>query len=167
MKGYLFQRQMQTLLKGVTGMESRQKRLKFSLLISALMALLTFGVFYLGVGILLGTPLLPTNFLAMAVLGLIIGSIAFLFAFFRLKFALGFFVAGFAIGSAFMLYTFWDGVAGWEDLIGLLSFLFLQGLGLGVGLLLELIVFLVKKSKESLKPTLSLAEDQAQENEGK
>ena len=130
-------------------METRQKRLKFSLLISALVALLTFGVFYLGVGILLGTPLVLTNFLAMAVLGLIIGSITFLFAFFRLKFALGFFLAGFATGSGFMLFTFWDGAAGWEDLIGLLSFLFLLGLGLGVGLLLELIVFLVKKFKQT------------------
>ncbi|HZK42644.1 MAG TPA: hypothetical protein VFD14_06680 [Clostridia bacterium] len=130
-------------------METRQKRLKFSLLISSLVALLTFGVFYLGVGILLGTPLVLTNFLAMAVLGLIIGSVTFLFAFFRLKFALGFFLAGFAIGSGFMLFTFWDGVAGWEDLVGLLSFLFLLGLGLGVGLLLELIVFLVKISKKA------------------
>lgn len=126
-------------------METRQSRLKTSLLISGLMALLVFAVFYLGVGVLLGTPLLVTNILAMAILGLILGSVAFILFFFGLYYAFGLYAGGFLAGSALMVSAFWQGVAGWEDLVGLLSFFFLVGMGLAAGLLVQLLVYLVKK----------------------
>lgn len=85
----------------------------------------------------------------MAILGLLIGSVAFLFLFFKLYYAFGSFMAGFVVGSILMLSTFWKGVAGWEDLIGLLSFLMFLAIGLGAGLLAQLIVFLVKKSRKT------------------
>lgn len=130
-------------------MAKKKFMLGAGLLAGSLTALFTFALFYIGVKILLGNPLLPGNYLAMGIFAFFIGALSFLFVFFRLYYAFGFFTAGLVIGAVFMLSTFWKGVAGWEDLIGLISFLFILGIGLGVGLLVQLIVWLVKRSKKT------------------
>ena len=122
--------------------------IKAAILTGFLTALFNFAVFYAGVGILLGTPLLPGNYLTMAALSLAIGVFSFIFVLFRMFYAAGLFTAGLVVGSAFMLSTFWKGVAGWEDLIGLLSFFVFLAIGLAAGLLVQLIVFLVRKSRK-------------------
>lgn len=128
-----------------------KKQLKFgpALLAGSLLALLTFLLFYTGVAVLLAKPVQWENVLAMGVLALILGSLAFLFVLFRLYYAFGFFATSFALGGGLMLSTFLKGVAGWEDLIGLISFLFILGIGLGSGLLVQLIVWLVKRSRKT------------------
>ena len=135
--------------KGVTGMATQRKNIKAAILTGFLTALFNFAVFYIGVGIFLETPLLLTNYLAMAALSLAIGVFSFIFILFRMYYAAGLFTAGLLVGSAFMLSTFWKGVAGWEDIIGLLSFLVFLGIGLATGLLVQLIVFLVNKSRKA------------------
>ena len=64
-------------------MTDKKKHLLISLLISLLTVLVTFFVFYVGVGFFLETPLDLTNYLAMTVLGLLMGGIVFLFLFFN------------------------------------------------------------------------------------
>ncbi|NLB27556.1 MAG: hypothetical protein GX819_01215 [Clostridiaceae bacterium] len=138
-----------TTYKGVTDMATKRINIKAAILIGLLTALFNFAVFYVGVGIFLETPLLFTNYLAMAVLSLAIGVFSFIFMLFRMFYAAGLFTAGLLVGSAFMLSTFWKGVAGWEDIIGLLSFFVFLGIGLVTGLLVQLIVFLVNKSRKA------------------
>ena len=128
-------------------MTDKKKHLLISLLISLLTVLVTFFVFNVGGGFFLETPLDLTNYLAMTVLGLLMGGIVFLFLFFKLYYAFGLFAAGLVVGSAFMLSTFSWGVAGWEDLGGLLSFFFLLAVGLGAGLLVQLVLYLVERFK--------------------
>ena len=135
--------------RGVTDMATKRINIKAAILIGLLTALFNFAVFYLGVGIFLETPLLLTNYLAMAALSLAIGVFSFIFILFRMFYAAGLFTAGLLVGSAFMLSTFWKGVAGWEDIIGLLSFFVFLGIGLVTGLLVQLIVFLVNKSRKA------------------
>ncbi len=130
-------------------MTTKARQTRLALLVGVLVALFTATIFAVGVGILNGTPLLLQNILAMSVLGLILGSIAFLFLFFRLYYALGIYAAGLVLGSAVMISTFLKGVAGWEDLIGLLSYLLLVGMGLALGLLVQLIVYLVQRNKKA------------------
>lgn len=133
----------------MAAMTTKARQTRLALLVGVLVALFTATIFAVGVGILNGTPLLLQNILAMSVLGLILGSIAFLFLFFRLYYALGIYAAGLVLGSAVMISTFLKGVAGWEDLIGLLSYLLLVGMGLALGLLVQLIVYLVQRNKKA------------------
>lgn len=133
----------------MAAMTTKARQTRLALLLGVLVALFTATIFAVGVGILNGTPLLLQNILAMSVLGLILGSIAFLFLFFRLYYALGIYAAGLVLGSAVMISTFLKGVAGWEDLIGLLSYLLLVGMGLALGLLVQLIVYLVQRNKKA------------------
>lgn len=130
-------------------MATKKLNVKAALLAGLLTVLFIVAVFYVGVGIFLETPLDLTNYLAMAVLGLLLGGIVFIFLLFRLYYAFGIFAAGLAVASALMLITFYQGAAGWEDLVGLLSFLVILTIGLGAGLLVQLIVYLVKRSRKT------------------
>lgn len=130
-------------------MATKKLNVKAALLAGLLTILFIVAVFYVGVGIFLETPLDLTNYLAMAVLGLLLGGIVFIFLLFRLYYAFGIFAAGLAVASALMLITFYQGAAGWEDLVGLLSFLVILTIGLGAGLLVQLIVYLVKRSRKA------------------
>lgn len=130
-------------------MATKKLNVKAALLAGLLTILFIVAVFYVGVGIFLETPLDLTNYLAMAVLGLLLGGIVFIFLLFRLYYAFGIFAAGLAVASALMLITFYQGAAGWEDLVGLLSFLVILTIGLGAGLLVQLIVYLVKRSRKT------------------
>ncbi|MFA5585658.1 MAG: hypothetical protein WDA02_03815 [Saccharofermentanales bacterium] len=130
-------------------MATKKLNVKAALLAGLLTILYIVAVFYVGVGIFLETPLDLTNYLAMAVMGLLLGGIVFIFLLFRLYYAFGIFAAGLAVASALMLITFYQGAAGWEDLVGLLSFLVILTIGLGAGLLVQLIVYLVKRSRKT------------------
>lgn len=130
-------------------MATKKLNVKAALLAGLLTILFIVAVFYVGVGIFLETPLDLTNYLAMAVLGLLLGGIVFIFLLFRLYYAFGIFAAGLVVASALMLITFYQGAAGWEDLVGLLSFLVILTIGLGAGLLVQLIVYLVKRSRKT------------------
>ena len=65
----------------MAAMTTKARQTRLALLLGVLVALFTATIFAVGVGILNGTPLLLQNILAMSVLGLILGSIAFLFLF--------------------------------------------------------------------------------------
>ncbi len=124
------------------------KQRRIALLAGLIATLLNAASFALGVGLLLGNPLHLQNILAIGIFSLIIGAIIFVFLLFKLIYAFTVFTAAFLAGSALMLTTFSKGVSGWEDLIGLITYMFLLGIGLSIGLLLELIVYLVKRSKK-------------------
>lgn len=130
-------------------MTAKKKHIRMAILFGLVLALLTLALFMVGVGSILETPLLPPNILAMAILGLILGGIGFLFFFFRLYYALGCFLIGYLAGAVLMITTFVQGVAGWEGLVGLLSFLMCLAIGLASGLIVQLIVFLVKKYRKA------------------
>lgn len=130
-------------------MATKKLNVRAALLAGLLTVLFIVAVFYVGVGIFLETPLDLTNYLAMTVLGLLLGGVVFIFLLFRLYYAFGIFAAGLAVASALMLTTFYQGAAGWEDLIGLLSFLVILAIGLGAGLLVQLIVYLVRRSRKA------------------
>ncbi len=129
-------------------MKISTKQKRTALLGGLITALLNAAFFIVGIGLLLGNPLQLQNILAIGIFSLIIGALVFLFLLFRLMYAFGVFITGFLGGSALMLSTFGKGVAGWEDLVGLLTYLFFLGLGLIAGLVLELIVYLVKRSRK-------------------
>jgi hypothetical protein len=129
-------------------MKISTKQKRTALLGGLITALLNAAFFIVGIGLLLGNPLQLQNILAIGIFSLIIGALVFLFLLFRLMYAFGVFITGFLAGSVLMLSTFGKGVAGWEDLVGLLTYLFFLGLGLIAGLVLELIVYLVKRSRK-------------------
>ncbi len=110
-------------------------------------ALITFGSFYLGVAVILNNEVLLENLLAFGLFSLLIGTIASIFIYLERKFGFYIYTIGFLVGFSLMLYTFSTGMAGWEGLIGLIQMMMIVGVGLAVAVVVELILFFVKRSK--------------------
>ena len=101
----------------------------------------------LGVKYVLGQDLVIRNFIAFAVISVLIGTIAGALLFYKLKIAYYAFTAGVFIGFFELFRSFISGNDGWGDLVGILSLFIFTAMGLVIGLIIEGILYLVKKNK--------------------
>lgn len=89
------------------------------------------------------------NYIAYIAFSLIVGVVAAALIYFRLKIAFLSFTAGLILGFILMFYAFLYSTTGWGDLIGILNLMMWTILGLGVGLLIQLVYYLYKKFKKN------------------
>ncbi|WP_391209143.1 hypothetical protein [Psychrobacillus sp. L4] len=104
--------------------------------------LLIFGVKYV-----LGQDLVIRNFIAFAIISVLVGTLAGALLFYKLKIAYYIFTTGLLIGFIELFRSFISGKEGWGDLVGILSLFIFTSFGLVIGLIIEGILFLVKKNK--------------------
>lgn len=126
-----------------------QIKKKFALPVGAVFFVLTFALFYIGVALILGNPLVLQNYLAFAVFSLLVGIIAACFVFFSLNIGFVIFTLGYLVGFGSMFYAFYDGMTGWGDLIGLIQMMFILGIGLASAVIVEVILLIIKKVKKA------------------
>jgi len=113
---------------------------------------ISFLLLFLGVHSVLEQPVNTQNILAFALLSAIFAGISAAFYALQMRAAFFIFLAGLITGFFIMLTQFINGVAGWGDLIGLLSLFFITGIGLIGGLFVQFIWFLIKRGRQSRIP---------------
>lgn len=111
-------------------------------------ALLTGLLLYVGVGVILGNQLSAQNVLVYTAFALLLGGISAASFYYRLWPLFALFHLGIAAGFFEMFRMFIDGVGGWGDLAGLLSLFVFIAFGLGIGLVVQLIVYLIKRFRK-------------------
>jgi len=117
------------------------------LTVGLIVSIISFLVLYVGVKVVLSNEIIMTNIIAYIILSLILGGITSILYYFKLNIAVMLFSLGIVIGSFEMYRKFIDGMDGWGDLAGLMSFLAWIIIGLSSGLVVQLIVHLYKKMK--------------------
>jgi hypothetical protein len=122
---------------------------KFALPVGISFFVLTFALFYIGVALILGNPLVLENYLAFAVFSLLVGIISACFVFFNLSIGFLIFTLGYVIGFGSMFLAFYDGMTGWGDLIGLIQMMFILGIGLATAVIVEIVLLIIKKVKKA------------------
>lgn len=123
----------------------KEKNLKTSLITGAAAAVLNFILLYSGVRFLLKNALYPRNITVFITLSLIIGMICALFFYFNLKAAAFIFLTGVLIGFIQLYDMFARNLDGWGDLAGLMSYFIWLIIGLVSGLIIQAIIFLIRK----------------------
>ncbi len=126
-----------------------QIKKKFALPVGAVFFVLTFALFYIGVALILGNPLVLTNYLAFAIFSFLVGIIAACFVFFNLSIGFVIFSLGYVLGFGSMFWAFNEGMTGWGDLIGLIQMMFILGIGLASAVIVEIILLIIKKVKKA------------------
>lgn len=101
----------------------------------------------LGVKYVLGQDLVIKNFIAFAIISVLVGTITGALLFYKLKTAYYLFTAGLLIGFIELFRSFISGMNGFGDLIGILSLFIFTTFGLVIGLLAEGIMFYIKRNK--------------------
>lgn len=122
-------------------------RFKYPLFAGLITALAFFIIYFMSIRFVLKNPIVTQNIIAFVILAIILGGISFLLFLFKKKIAFIIYIIGMIVGLFAMISAFWGGSVGFNDLAGLMSFFVFLILGLGVGLLAQLIYILVKKSK--------------------
>jgi hypothetical protein len=122
---------------------------KFAIPVGISFFVLTFALFYIGVALILGNPLVLENYLAFAVFSLLVGIISACFIFFSLSIGFLIFSLGYVIGFGSMFLAFYDRMTGWGDLIGLIQMMFILGIGLATAVIVEIVLLIVKKVKKA------------------
>lgn len=97
---------------------------------------------------MLGQTANTQNLLAYALLSLVFGGVSGAFYSLDMKAAFTIFVAGLLIGYFFMFWQFIAGLDGWGDLTGLLYLFMCAGFGLVAGLLVQLIWYLIRRTRK-------------------
>ncbi len=101
----------------------------------------------LGVRYVLGQELELMNLLAFLAFSLAVGSISGAMLFYKLKIAFYLFSVGLAIGFFDLFRSFIVNTGGFGDLAGILSLFIFTSFGLVIGVIVEAIIYLVKKKK--------------------
>jgi hypothetical protein len=114
-------------------------------LYGTIIAASTFALFFISIKYVLGAVLFINNIITLAIFSIIVGLISCALFLFKLKIAFSLFVAGIIVGFAFMINTYRTDMAGWGDLIGLITFFMLTAIGLFGGLIIQFIVYLIRK----------------------
>lgn len=116
---------------------------------SVIISVVTFISFYFMIAVLLDNELIADNILAMSIYSLLVGLVAFVMTYYKLRIAFYLFVLGHFIGMGFMAYAYLSDVSGWEEIIGFLSYMiFLVG-GLVLGLIIQVIYYFYSISKKT------------------
>lgn len=117
-------------------------------IIGLIIAILTFILLYVGIGVVAANAISIENVLAYIVFSLIIGIVASVLIYFRFKLTFMAYISGLFIGFFSMYRAFLYDMSGWGDLIGVISLLIFTAIGLGIGLLGQLVYYLIKKYKK-------------------
>lgn len=113
-------------------------------------AVLSFAAFAISMNVFSAMELSINNYLGYMAFSLIAGVVAAIFIYFRFKIAFLSFAVGLIIGFSLMLRAFLSDLSGWEDLIGVMNLMMWSILGLGVGLLIQLGIYLYKRFKKKI-----------------
>ncbi len=113
-----------------------------------IVTVLSFVLLWMGVKFMLGQTANTQNLLAYALLSLVFGGVSGAFYSLDMKAAFTIFVAGLLIGYFFMFWQFIAGLDGWGDLTGLLYLFMCAGFGLVAGLLVQLIWYLIRRTRK-------------------
>lgn len=113
-------------------------------------AILSFISFAIGMNVNSAMELSINNYFGYMVFSLIVGVVAAIFIYFRLKIAFLSFAVGLIMGFLFMFRAFLSELSGWEDLIGVMNLMMWSVLGLGVGLVIQLGTYLYKRFKKKI-----------------
>lgn len=101
----------------------------------------------LGVRYVLGQDLVIMNFVAFASFSVVVGIIAGALLMYKLNKAFYIFTVGLVIGFTELFRSFLASNNGWGDLVGILSLFIFTSFGLVIGLIVEGVLFLIKKNK--------------------
>jgi hypothetical protein len=112
-------------------------------------AILSFILFAVGMNVYSEMPLSIQNYMAYMVFSLIVGVVAAALIYFRLKIAFLTFSVGLVLGFILMFNAFVYNSTGWGDLIGIINLMMWTILGLVVGLLIQLGIYLYKRFKKN------------------
>ncbi|MFJ8064831.1 hypothetical protein ACIQYS_09380 [Psychrobacillus sp. NPDC096426] len=115
--------------------------------IAGIMIVLSMFLLILGVRYVLGQDLVVMNFVAFAAFSVAVGVIAGATLMYRLHKAFYIFTLGLAIGFIELFRSFLVGKEQWGDLVGILSLFIFTSFGLVIGLIVEGVLYLIKKNK--------------------
>jgi hypothetical protein len=109
---------------------------------------LSFILFVVGMNVYSSVALSTGNYMGYLVFSLVVGAVAAILIYFRLKIAFISFAAGLILGFILMFNALLSNLSGWGDLAGVLNLMMFTILGFGVGLLIELAYYLYKRFKK-------------------
>ncbi|WP_144513170.1 hypothetical protein [Bacillus sp. FJAT-22090] len=115
--------------------------------IAGIMIVISMFLLILGVKYVLGQDLVIMNFVAFAAFSVAVGVIAGALLMYKLHKAFYIFTVGLVIGFIELFRSFIIGNDGWGDLVGILSLFIFTSFGLVIGLIVEGILYLIKKQK--------------------
>lgn len=119
-----------------------------SIITGLTVAAISFVLMYSGMKFINNTELTTQNITYYVLFSLILGGVSAVLHFYRLKYALIFFIAGIALGYFEMFRRFMDDLDGWGDLAGILSLFMLITAGMVAGLVVQIIHHYYKKYKK-------------------
>lgn len=120
-----------------------------STFIGLIVAAISFILMYTGIRYINNAELSTQNIAAYALFSLVLGIISAIFHYYRLKYALIFFVSGIAIGYFEMFRRLMGDLNGWGDLTGLMSLFMFIFTGLIAGIIVQTVYYLYKKFKKT------------------
>lgn len=118
------------------------------LIISLIILVLTTVLFSFGVFNLLETPFEWALVIRYALIGFGLAAYFFILVQFKLTLGAIIFLLGYGFAFFILLSAYREGSAGWGDLIGILSWMFIMLATIVLSLLAELVRVLVRKNKE-------------------
>ena len=107
----------------------------------------TFVLLVVGLRNVLGIDIEILTFVAFAVFGLIIGIACASLLFYKLRVAFPIFCVALIIAFFDMFRSYIQDINGQGDLLGILSLFIITSFGLGISLIVQFIVTLIKKNK--------------------
>lgn len=119
-----------------------------SIIIGAVIAVLSFASIFTSVRFILVNPISTSNFIAYIVLSLVLGMISAIFYYFKFQMAFIIFITGTLIGFIQMFRMFINGLDGWGDLAGFLSLLTWIIIGFILGIAMQFFQFLYKRFRK-------------------
>ena len=115
--------------------------------VGAIAGLSTFVLLVVGLRNVLGVDIEILTFVAFAVFGLIVGISCASMLFYKLRIAFPIFCVALIIAFFDMFRNYIQDIGGQGDLLGILSLLIISSFGLGISLIVQFIVTLIKKNK--------------------
>ena len=131
--------------KGGTKMKSK----KNVFYIGLLFAVMTFILFYVAISFALKQEITIQNYIAYFVFSLLVGLIVMIFAKMKHNLGLIIFSVSYFLAFGVMIYSFMSDLSGWQDLAGILQMMFTLGIGLALGLVAQLVLYLIDRRKKS------------------
>ena len=116
-----------------------------TLIIGLIVAIVSFTLLFVGVKYVLNTTIVIQNIIAYIILSALLGSLSAILFLFKQKVSFIIFNVGIVIGFIAMYNIFNNSMDGWNDLAGFMTFLFTIGIGLIIGIVVQLFFELLKK----------------------
>lgn len=121
---------------------------KYTLPVGLVIAVLTAAMLYVGVAVVLNNPLELQNILVFITFGVLLGAIFACFVYFRLSVGFYLFLVSYIVAFATMFVTFTQDIDGWGGIIAIIQLMFILGIGLVSSLIAELVLFIMRRSKQ-------------------